>query len=114
MQSDTPERKHEGPIAVLRHGLRILFTLPIRFYQLAISPWLPASCIYTPSCSSYAMQAILKHGLLKGTAIAFLRIGRCSGGLFHGGEDPVPETLYWKSIFSEYSNRWLHNKKLKK
>lgn len=110
MQGDKPDHPQKGPLATLRRAFRVLFTLPIRFYQLAISPWLPASCIYTPSCSSYAVQAILKHGLLKGAAIAFLRIGRCSGGLFHGGEDPVPNTVYWKSIFSEYSKRWLHRK----
>ena len=61
----------------------------IRFYQRFISPLTPPTCIYTPTCSQYAIQAIRKYGALKGTFLAAKRIGRCHP--FHeGGYDPVP------------------------
>jgi putative membrane protein insertion efficiency factor len=61
----------------------------IRFYQKRISPMTPPSCRFTPSCSSYALQAIQKYGALKGGIMAVRRIGRCHP--FHpGGYDPVP------------------------
>ena len=61
----------------------------IRFYQRFISPLTPPTCIYTPTCSEYAIQAIRKYGALKGTFLAAKRIGRCHP--FHeGGYDPVP------------------------
>lgn len=63
--------------------------LPIRFYQLCISPMLPAACRYTPTCSQYAIEALRKHGPLKGSWLALRRICRCHpwGG---SGYDPVP------------------------
>ncbi len=61
----------------------------IRFYQKAISPWLPSACIYTPTCSQYAYQAITKYGVLKGGWMAFWRIMRCNP-FAKGGHDPVP------------------------
>jgi len=62
----------------------------VRFYQLAISPWTPASCRFTPTCSAYAIGALEEHGTLRGTWLALRRIGRCHpwGGF---GHDPVPE-----------------------
>jgi uncharacterized protein len=87
---------------ILLSGLRILFTVPIWIYQKVISPWLPASCIYTPSCSEYAKQAVLKHGLLKGMLAGILRISRCTGILFCGGPDEVPEQFSFKYIFSRF------------
>ena len=61
----------------------------IRFYQMAISPWLGANCRYRPTCSAYAYQAVKKDGALKGTLLAIKRILRCHP--FHpGGFDPVP------------------------
>ena len=66
-----------------------IFILPIRLYQVAISPYTPPSCRFIPSCSEYARQAIAKHGPLKGSALALRRILRCHpwGG---SGYDPVP------------------------
>jgi uncharacterized protein len=66
-----------------------VFLLPIKFYKLCISPLLPPSCRYTPTCSEYAMIAIRKYGVLKGGWLAFKRIMRCHpwGG---SGYDPVP------------------------
>ena len=62
---------------------------PIRFYQICISPLLGPSCRFTPTCSEYARQAILKHGPFKGLYLAVRRLLRCHpwGG---SGYDPVP------------------------
>jgi uncharacterized protein len=60
----------------------------ISLYQKILSPFLPPSCIYTPSCSFYAIEAIGKYGTLKGGVMALRRILRCTP--FHkGGYDPV-------------------------
>lgn len=61
----------------------------IRFYQKAISPFLPHVCRYRPSCSEYFIQALLVHGVIKGSYLGIRRILRCHpwGGQ---GDDPVP------------------------
>lgn len=61
----------------------------IRFYQLAISPLTPPSCRFVPTCSEYGIEAIMKHGALKGGWLTLKRICRCHpwGG---SGYDPVP------------------------
>ncbi len=63
----------------------------VRFYRFAVSPWLGSNCRFDPSCSSYAIEALEVHGVLKGTWLATKRIGRCHpwGG---SGYDPVPGT----------------------
>ena len=66
-----------------------VFMACIRWYQRWISPLLGAHCIYTPTCSEYALQAIERYGALKGCWLAAKRIARCHP--FHeGGYDPVP------------------------
>lgn len=66
-----------------------LLLLPIIFYQRCITPFTPPACRFTPTCSEYARQALLKHGPIKGTMLAVWRILRCNpwGG---SGYDPVP------------------------
>ena len=61
----------------------------IRFYQYAISPLTPPSCLYVPTCSQYALEALRRYGLWKGGWLALKRILRCHpwGG---SGYDPVP------------------------
>ena len=66
-----------------------LLIAPIRFYQRFISPLTPPACRFTPPCSQYAVEAIRKHGPIKGLLLAIWRILRCNpwGG---SGYDPVP------------------------
>ncbi len=66
-----------------------LLIIPIHFYRLAISPMLPPSCRFTPTCSAYAIEALRRHGPLRGSWLAIRRILRCHpwGG---SGYDPVP------------------------
>jgi putative membrane protein insertion efficiency factor len=61
----------------------------VKFYQKAISPWLMPACRFTPTCSQYAIEAIRKHGSLKGGWLAIRRILRCNPWGGHG-HDPVP------------------------
>ena len=89
-----------------RHIVRRLAVLPIELYRRAISPLLPRSCIYTPSCSSYAREAILRLGVLPGGLLALARIGRCVGALYRGGDDPVPETFSFRALGRAYARFW--------
>jgi putative membrane protein insertion efficiency factor len=74
-------------------GRRLLIA-PIRFYQRVISPLLPRSCKYEPSCSNYASQAIQRYGMLRGPVLAGWRLLRCNPWS-HGGYDPVEaQTLF--------------------
>ena len=61
----------------------------IRVYQYLISPMLGPRCKYHPSCSSYAIDALREHGVLRGTGLAAWRLLRCNP-FSHGGYDPVP------------------------
>lgn len=63
---------------------------PIRAYKFFLSPWVGQSCRFTPTCSSYAIEAIETWGVLKGLSLAFRRIGRCHPWA-QGGLDPVPQ-----------------------
>lgn len=62
----------------------------IRFYQIVISPLKPPSCRFYPTCSHYGIEAVQRHGVLKGGWLTIKRILKCQP--FHpGGMDPVPE-----------------------
>ena len=70
--------------------LAFIFSLPVRFYRLVFSPWVGGSCRYDPTCSAYALEALKKHGGLKGGWLTLKRLGRCHpwGGM---GVDDVPD-----------------------
>ena len=68
---------------------KLLLTL-IKFYQRAISPWLPARCRYSPTCSQYAVEAITKYGAAKGGWLALKRFLRCHPFTKRDYFDPVP------------------------
>jgi putative membrane protein insertion efficiency factor len=69
--------------------MRKFFVLPIRVYKRFISPLLPNACRFYPTCSDYAIEAIQKHGVLKGIPLSVWRILRCNP-YCKGGYDPVP------------------------
>ena len=87
---------HNRPTGILKRTGRLLSStmvwilcLPILFYRTCISPFTPPSCRFTPTCSAYALEALRKHGAIKGLWLAAKRILRCNpwGG---SGYDPVP------------------------
>jgi uncharacterized protein len=82
-QSDSPR------LSWIARGL----IAPIRFYKRFLSPMLPPTCRFTPTCSVYAMEAIRSHGAARGTALAARRLLRCHPFTWLGGSsgfDPVP------------------------
>ena len=78
------------PTAAPRMSLAAqLVALPVRAYRLLLSPWIGHACRFQPTCSVYALDALARHGALRGTALMLRRLGRCHpwGG---SGFDPVP------------------------
>ena len=67
-----------------------LAALPVRAYRLLLSPWLGLNCRYQPTCSAYALEALEKHGAIRGTWLTIHRIARCHPG-GGSGYDPVPD-----------------------
>ena len=85
--------------------LRKIFLLPVHLYRAVISPMKGgASCGYTPTCSRYFIEAVEKHGIIRGTILGAARIGRCSPSFF-AGYDPVPDTFSWEEIKNERKAR---------
>ena len=70
--------------------MKKIFLALIRFYQRAISPYTPAVCRFTPTCSQYAYEAITKYGALKGGCLAIRRLLRCHPFYKGDNNDPVP------------------------
>jgi len=101
MENDqSPITNHQSPLSPSERGsggvlgrgrllLRKFFLLPVYFYRVFISPLTPPSCRYTPTCSQYMVEAVLKYGIFKGGWLGIKRILRCHpwGG---SGYDPVP------------------------
>ncbi len=86
----------------IRHALRRLATAPILVYRYVVSPWLGPNCIYQPTCSQYAEHAVMRYGVVKGVLMALARVTRCAGGLFVGGDDPVPERFSLRELGRNY------------
>ena len=70
------------------------FVLLIRFYQVCISPFLPPTCRFTPTCSQYALEAFRRHGPFKGFYLTVKRLLRCHPRGGHG-YDPVSEKFHF-------------------
>ncbi len=79
-------------IYIITYPIRMFFYGLIYFYKFLISPLLPKSCIYYPSCSSYALQSMSEHGIVKGIYLSSKRIVRCTP-FRKGGVDLVPINL---------------------
>ncbi|MBN1118073.1 MAG: membrane protein insertion efficiency factor YidD [Bacteroidales bacterium] len=72
-----------------------ILILPVKFYQIAISPFIPRSCRHTPTCSHYTIEALKVHGPLKGLYLGIHRILRCQPW-GTSGYDPVPPKDNWR------------------
>jgi putative membrane protein insertion efficiency factor len=70
--------------------LAYVFAIPVKTYRLLFSPWVGHGCRFQPTCSAYALEALEKHGGIKGSLLTIRRIGRCHpwGG---SGIDNVPD-----------------------
>lgn len=68
---------------------------PIRTYRYIVSPLFAPSCRFSPSCSTYALEAIEKHGVVKGLGLSLWRILRCNPWHKCEHHDPVPERFDW-------------------
>jgi uncharacterized protein len=86
------------------HLLRYIAVLPVLLYQKIVSPLLPGSCNYYPTCSEYTRRAILAHGIVRGVVMGAMRIGRCSSR-YYGGTDPVPDRFELARLRREYPQR---------
>jgi putative membrane protein insertion efficiency factor len=69
-------------------AMRAILISLLKFYKAVISPWLPPSCRFVPTCSEYAREAIERHGALRGSGMAVWRLLRCQP-FCQGGYDPV-------------------------
>ena len=88
----------------MRRTIRLVFVLPIRLYQVFLSPSIPSGCNYQPTCSQYTADAIMAYGVIRGFVMGILRIGRCSAR-YRGGYDPVPERFDPRELLAEYPHR---------
>ncbi len=75
-----------------------IFIFPIKLYSLVISPWLPPSCRFHQSCSSYSIEAINKHGILKGIYLSIVRILSCHSYSKKDFFDKVPKRFAWEDL----------------
>lgn len=66
-----------------------IVSLPVRFYRVVFSPWVGHGCRFQPTCSAYAMEALERHGAVKGAWLTLRRLGSCQP-LGSSGYDPVP------------------------
>jgi len=74
---------------IIKKILSFIVLLPIRIYRSAISPYTPASCRHTPTCSQYFIEAVKVHGPLKGSGLGLKRLSKCHPW-GTTGYDPVP------------------------
>ncbi|MDD4211164.1 MAG: membrane protein insertion efficiency factor YidD [Clostridia bacterium] len=82
----------EKIVKIILYPVKILLLGLIYFYKIFISPLLPKSCIYTPSCSTYGLEAIKKFGVVKGSFLTIKRVASCNSR-GKGGFSPVPDNI---------------------
>ena len=80
-----------SPLALLRRAA----VLPIVVYRRFVSPFTPPTCRFSPTCSAYVEEAVLVHGVLKGSLLGLWRILRCNP-FCRGGREPVPPRGRWR------------------
>jgi uncharacterized protein len=78
-----------NPLLILSKAIAFIPIAIVRFYQIAISPFFPNSCRFVPTCSAYSIEALKKHGFIKGLWLTIKRLLRCHPWGGHGF-DPVP------------------------
>ena len=88
-QKQIKNKKRNPVIAILLKGLNYLLIFLVNIYKYVISPYTPASCRYTPTCSEYSLQALKKYGPFKGFYLSLKRFLSCHPWGGHG-YDPVP------------------------
>lgn len=79
---------------VLRHCIKV----PVRLYVYAVSPLIPPSCRFQPTCSAYMLEALDRHGPGLGLLLGLRRLARCHPWHKACGHDPVPETFDWRGV----------------
>ena len=93
MTAEIPRQGWQAVGFAARRAPVLAITLTIKLYRLAISPLLVAHCRFQPTCSAYALEALERHGLVRGGALALRRLARCHPIKWLGGSqgfDPVP------------------------
>jgi len=78
-------------VNLIKRVITLVLVAIVKFYKLVISPWTPSSCRHVPTCSSYAVEALQKHGPFKGLWLSAKRLSKCHPWGTQG-YDPVPET----------------------
>lgn len=82
----------------MRISLRRLAQLPVLAYRYAVSPLLGPRCRFHPTCSAYALEALERHGAVKGGVLTLARLGRCHPWGRGPICDPVPERFAWRGL----------------
>jgi putative membrane protein insertion efficiency factor len=72
---------------------------PVRLYRAAVSPLLGPRCRYQPTCSAYMLEALARHGVLRGGVLGLARLLRCHPWARCANHDPVPERFDWRGLF---------------
>lgn len=84
--------------------MKRLFKAIIRFYRKAISPYMQPHCIYVPTCSGYALEAVERFGAFRGGLLVVWRILRCNP-FSRGGYDPVPDHFTLRRLYKVYPGK---------
>ena len=82
-----------------RNIFKKFFLLPVYFFKFCISPLLPHSCLFTPTCSNYMLKAVEEFGVLKGFWIGLKRLFRCNPWQKKRGYDPVPINIKGENLW---------------